>query len=74
MKFLSLVCGIDAANPWFKSNSAKRWDMDQDWSAFDQTKGARSIDGILSILQLCQNQERDNCSRNPLFDLLPIDN
>ena len=45
MKFLSLVCDIDVANaeypcPWCKCSSTARWDMDQDWSAFDQAKRA----------------------------------
>ena len=78
MKFLSLVCGIDAANseyacPWCKCSSAKRWDMNQDWSAFDQTKGARTIEEIKRFAALPKSRKRYNCSRNPLFEFIPID-
>ena len=74
MKFLSLVCGIDAANseyacPWCKCRSAKRWDMDQDWSAFDQTKGARTIEEIKRFAALPKSRKIYNCSRNPTLSL-----
>ena len=47
MKFLAVVCGIEAANSnypcvWCKCPTAERWDISKEWSAFDPTKGART--------------------------------
>ena len=78
MKFLSLVCGIDAANseyacPWCKCSRAERWDMDKEWSAFDKTKGARTIEEIKQFAALPKARKRYNCSRSALFEFIPID-
>ena len=77
MKFLALVCGIEAANGnyscvWCKCHSKDRWDMTMDWSAFDCSKGARTISEIESLL-LKPKTRRMGCSRHPLFKFIPID-
>lgn len=51
LKFLTIVCGIEAANAkyacvWYKCSNSDRWGMSKDWSAFDVSKGARTIDEI----------------------------
>lgn len=47
LKFLALVCGIEAANGtfscvWCKCPSTDRWDTTKEWSAFDSSKGAQN--------------------------------
>ena len=54
MKFLNMVCGMEAANSncvWCKCPSQDRWDMSKEWSAFDLTKGARMIMNSITIHQ-----------------------
>lgn len=51
MKFLAIACGIEAANSnyscvWCKCPTNDRWNMDKEWSAFDSSKGARSVSEI----------------------------
>ena len=51
MKFLAMVCGIEAANAtfscvWCKCPATDRWDMTREWAAFDTSKGARTIQEI----------------------------
>lgn len=75
MKFLAMVCGIDAANCvhaciWCKCPKLERWDMNQEWSITDTTKGARSIEEIASLAS--KKQDKFNCSREPLFPFIPI--
>lgn len=48
LKFLAIVCGIEAANAkyacvWYKCSNSDRWDMSK---AFDVSKGARTIDKL----------------------------
>ena len=77
MKFLALVCGIEAANAryscvWCKCPSSERWDMTKAWSAFDSSKGARTIAEI-EILRKKPKSQRLGCSQSPLFNFIPID-
>ena len=75
LKFLALVCGIEAANGsysciWCKCRSSERWDMSKEWSAFDVSKGARTVKEIqeLSI----KSRANMGCKRSPLFTFIPI--
>ena len=77
MKFLAIVCGIDAANSnfscvWCKCPSVDRWDMSKQWSAFDSEKGARTIS---EIEEYCKRPKakRFGCHSNPIFKCVPID-
>ena len=47
--------------------------MDEEWPAFDQTKGAITIDEIKHFAALPKSRKRYNYSRNPIFDFIPID-
>lgn len=77
MKFLAIVCGIEAANAkyscvWCKCASGDRWDMSKEWSAFDISKRARTTDEIVK----CSKQpksKRFSCCQSPVFDFIPID-
>ncbi len=78
MKFIALVCGIDAANAeysctWCKCSNMDRWDMDRTWSAFDTAKGARTTKEIEDYAKLPKSRMKFNCSRKPLFPFIPID-
>ena len=60
MKFLAMVCGIEAANAtfscvWCKCPATDRWDMTREWSAFDTSKGARTIQEI-EVNRSCPRQ------------------
>ena len=75
-KFLSLICGLNAANSkysciWCKCPSGKRWDMKLKWSLQDQKCGARTIE---EIKQLSKEppKKRYGCVRQPLFQSVPI--
>ena len=51
LKFLAIVCGIEAANAdhaciWCKCPKNLRSDMTKQWSITDQAKGARTIEEI----------------------------
>ena len=78
LKFLAIVCGIDAANAdhaciWCKCPKEKRDDMTIEWSITDVSKGARTIEEILDKCTLGkQSKNRFNCSRAPLFQFIPI--
>lgn len=79
LKFLALVCGIEAANAdhsciWCKCPKDKRSDMTEEWSITDQAKGARTIEEIISKSKLGKrNPSRYNCSHEPLFPFVPIE-
>ena len=75
LKFLAMVCGIDAANCehaciWCKCSTSARWDMSQEWSITDIAKGARTIDEIAEFASM--KYHKFNCSRKPLFPFIPI--
>ena len=77
LKFLALVCGIEAANGtyscvWCKCPSSDRWDMSKEWSAFDASKGARTIAEIEHFVKKPKSQ-RMGCNQRPLFNFIPID-
>ena len=51
LKFLALVCGINAANGtyscvWCKCPASDRWDMTRSWSFTNTSQGARTISEI----------------------------
>ena len=74
LKFLALVCGIDAANCkhaciWCKCPASERWDMNQKWSIIDTAKGARTIEEIAEFAS--KKPHKFNCSRKPLFPFIP---
>ena len=69
LKFLAMVCGIDAANcehacVWCKCSRLERWEMSQQWSISDNAKGARTIEEIARLAST--KQHRFNCSQKPL--------
>ena len=78
-KFLALVCGIDSANAehsciWCKCPKHQRYDMTQEWSISDTTKGARTIEEIVHLsAKPKRSKQRFNCSQLPLFRFIPID-
>ncbi len=54
---MTIVCGVEAANArfsciWCKCPSKDRWEMTKDWSAFDTSKGARTVDEIENSMTL----------------------
>ena len=74
MKFLAVVCGIEAANStysciWCKCPAIDRWDMTK--PAFDATQGARTIAEIESLCRKPKAQQM-GCSKEPLFNFIPI--
>ena len=79
LKFLAIVCGIEAANAdhaciWCKCPKDLRSDMTKQWSIKDQTKGARTIEEITTMSKLGKrNPSRHNCSHKPLFPFVPIE-
>ena len=78
LKFLAIVCGIDAANAdhaciWCKCPKEKQDDMTIEWSIIDVSKGAQTIEEILDKCTLGkQSKNRFNCSHAPLFLFIPI--
>ena len=75
LKFLAMVCGIDAANCehaciWCKCPKSERWNMSQEWSITDTAKGARTIEEITRFASM--KQHKFNCSHKPLFSFIPI--
>ena len=77
LKFLAIVCGIEAANAkyacvWCKCSNCDRWDMSKDWSAFDVSKGARTIDEIERCSKLSKARSF-SCCEIPVFKFIPID-
>jgi hypothetical protein len=61
LKFLAIVCGIEAVNAkyaciWCKCASGDRWDMNKDWSAFDVSKGARTTDEIEKKMRIIEGK------------------
>ena len=76
LKFLAIVCGIEAANAnfscvWCKCSNTDRWDMDKEWSAFDESKGARTVKNIEECLKLPKSR-RVGCRSSPIFKFIPI--
>lgn len=77
LKFLAIVCGIQAANSkyscvWCECPDTERWDMDKSWSAFDKCKGARTLETIERCLKLPKTK-RLGCKSSPIFKFIPID-
>ena len=77
LKFLAIVCGIEAANAkyaciWCKCASGDRWDMSKDWSAFEASKGARTTDEIEKHCKLSKSK-CFSCCEVPIFKFIPID-
>jgi len=75
LKFLAMVCGIDAANCkhaciWCKCPKSEHWGMSQEWSITDTVKGVRIIEEIVKFA--CMKQHKFNCSHKPLFSFIPI--
>ena len=75
LKFLAMVCGIEAANCqhaciWWKCPASQRWNMSNEWSITDTAKGARTIEEITKFAST--KQHKFNCSRKPLFPFIPI--
>ena len=69
MKFVAIVCGIDAAHyscVWCKCSSADRWDMS------NITKGARTNNEIEEYCKLPKDK-RFGCRISPIFKFIPID-
>lgn len=79
-KFLAMCAGIDCAISeyaciWCKCAMSERSDLEKSWSITDQSKGARTIKEI-SDLAKCKKTKtckNFNCSRQPLFPMIPID-
>ena len=73
LKFLAMVCGIDAANAeyacvWCKYPKRMRFDMKQEWSLTDPNKRARTINEISEKSKLGKrNIHRFNSIQVPLF-------
>ena len=78
MKFLALVCGIEAATSkhsciWCKVPKDERHNMNLKWSMNDTQYGARTIEEISSMAQLNKsNKNRYNCKHKPMFPFIPI--
>ena len=77
LKFLAIACGIEAANSnfscvWCTCSSNDRWDMDKNWSALDEDKGARTVKSIEACLKLPKTR-RVGCCASPMFKFIPID-
>lgn len=78
LKFLAIVCGIDAANSdhaclWCKCSKGMRSDMEKQWSLTNLEKGARTIEEIGKRSKLGKrNKDRFNCSHEPLFPFILI--
>ena len=77
LKFLAIVCGIEAANStyacvWCKCPAADRYDMDKQWSVSEAEQGARSV---TEITECCTKpkKQRFNCAHPPLFSTIPLD-
>jgi len=54
LKYLAMVCGIGAANSthWCVCPSSELANMEKEWSLTDVEKGARTVDSIISLLQV----------------------
>ena len=77
LKFLAIVCGIEAANStyaciWCTCPSSERHDMKKEWSATNTAKEARTTAGIVSCHQKPKCKQL-GCVHAPLFDMIPID-
>ena len=64
MKFLVIVCGIEAANStyacvWCRCPAADRYDMDKKWSILDTKQGARSVE---EIAECCKKNQNNSAS------------
>ena len=77
LKFLAIVCGIEAATSkysciWCKCPSSECYDTSKEWSFSDTEKGARTNDDIIS----CHKQRKSlkfGCIHPPLFQNVAID-
>ena len=73
LKFLAIVCGIEAANStvWCKCPAAERYDMEKMWSVSEADEGARTI---AEITQCCtkSKKQRFSCAHPPLFSTISI--
>lgn len=77
MKFLALVCGINAANGtyscvWCKCCAGDRWDMTKSWSFTDTSQGARTISEIETLSKKPASKCL-GCINIPIFKSIPID-
>ena len=73
-KFLTVVCGIGAANQdfaciWCFCPRDKGFDTSKQWSLTDTTKGARTIEKITED----SKRKNNNCKHEPIFSFIPID-
>ena len=79
-KFLAMCVGIDSAISehacvWCKCPISDRCDINKSWSISDPSKGARTIQEIRALAKLKKTKtcKNFNCSREPLFPMIPID-
>ena len=77
LKFLALVCGINAANGtyscvWCKCPAGDHWDMTKSWSFTDTSQGARTI-GEIETLSKKSASKCLGCINVPIFKAIPID-
>ena len=77
LKFLAMVCGVYSATAtyscmWCKCPSTERHNMDKQWSISDQTRGARTIEDIISCHKKSRG-ERYGCKFAPIFKAISID-
>ena len=70
-KFLALVCGLNAANADYSCIWC-RWNMVLDWSLFDTSKGARTIEEVKVLLNE-PPKKRYGCVHAPNFESISID-
>ena len=76
LKFLEIVCGIEAANSTYacvccKCPAAERYNMEKQSSTSEAEHGARSV---TEITECCNKpkKQRFNCAHPPLFSTIPI--
>lgn len=76
LKFLVIVCGIEAANStyacvWCKCPAAERYNMEKQWSASEAELGATSV---TEITECCTKSKKQhfNCAYPPIFSTIPI--
>ena len=79
-KFLVMCVRIDSAISeyacvWCKCPIAERCDVKKSWSITDPSKGARTIQEISQLAKMKKTKtvKNFNCSRQPLFPMIPID-
>ena len=78
-KFLACICGLGAATAihpciWCKCPLYDKYDGRNEWSLYDKSKGARSIQEIQQQLNIrSRSGERYNVKHSPLFPSIPLD-